>query len=401
MTAAMTGAMTGVTPSTMMGDMRSGFGLLGKLHLRMMRERPEMDVMAVLLLSIVCFLGGLGLMLNHAVTEIFQRSGDANTVLVTARGSNNGEVESFIQTSSIASLRSSLSDAKLRELTFNEQIVVSSSMEHEGQQQFLSVRGAMEPDLAANRKFRIVEGKMFAGTRNELVVGRAAQRAFPSFKVGSQIELAKQTWLITGVFDMQGDVRENEIVGNLERVQYAHGANNTVSSIRIVAASATQAGRIADAINDDDELQFSARSEADYFEQQVRPVLQSTTRLQMLIMGLMIPTALLGLLSILRVQNLNMLDKLNMLSFIGFQGRDIRTSLVVRALLLGVVAAVLVCAIVGFGVAGRSIELEVGLQALDIRFQAAPWIYAVIALASCVLAICAALMNNVKMELNK
>lgn len=37
--------------ATVLADMRHGFGLLAKLHLRMMRGRPEMDLMAVLLLT--------------------------------------------------------------------------------------------------------------------------------------------------------------------------------------------------------------------------------------------------------------------------------------------------------------------------------------------------------------
>ncbi|WP_338844665.1 ABC transporter permease [Massilia sp. W12] len=384
---------------TIIADMRHGFGLLAKLHLRMMRERPEMDLMAVLLLTIICFLGGIGLMLNHAVSEIFHRSGDAAVVLVTARGSSAGEVESFISTSSIANLRNSLSEANFKKLKFNEQLVVSSSKEESGRQQFLSVRGVATADFTSNRKVRIVEGRMFGENRYELVVGRAALRAFPSFKVGSKIELAKQNWLVVGIFEMAGDVRENEIVGNLEQVQYAHGAQSMVSSIRIAAANADEALRISNAINADNALEFTARSEASYFEQQVKPVLQATTRLQVLIMGLMIPTALLGLISILRVQNLNMLDKLNMLSFIGYQGADIRISLIVRALVLGLVASLLTCLIVSNLVAGRSIELEMGLQAMDIRFQAAPWIYLVIGSVSCVLAVCAAIMNKVKVEL--
>jgi hypothetical protein len=71
----------------------------------------------------------------------------------------------------------------------------------------------------------------------------------------------------------------------------------------------------------------------------------------------------------------------------------------VRALALGVVAGLAVCTVVGLGVAGRSVELEMGLQVLDIRFQAAPWIYAAIVAASCMLSAAAALLSNIEKDL--
>lgn len=376
----------------------SGFRLLAKLHLRMIRERPEMDLMSVLLLTIVGFLGALGLMLNHAAGSMFLSSGNGSTVLVTASGSN-GEVDSFISSSGSAEIRSSLADAGFQRIDFDQQLVMSSSMSADGRQQFVTMRGMTADKVAAHPQLRLVEGRMFDAAANELIVGRAALRAFPTFAIGSQIELARQKWTVTGVFEMDGDVRENELLADLQRVQYTHGAHGVVSSIRIHTADAGNADGIVDAISADQDLEYSARTEAAYFEQQARPVLQSTTRLQTLIMGLMIPTALLGLLSIQRVQSLNMLAELRMLSFIGFLRRDIRLSLIARSLLLGLVSALLISLFVGFGVAGRSVELELGLQLLDIRFEAAPWIHAVIAAGCCLLAASAALMNRMKTEI--
>ncbi|WP_141057842.1 hypothetical protein [Stenotrophomonas rhizophila] len=385
--------------AAIMSNIRPGYGLLAKLHLRLMRGRPEMDVLAVLLLATVCLLGGLGLMLNHAVRDMFLRSGDASVLLVTARGSS-GEVESFVKSLSMPALKGALTEAGFKDLALDEQLVISSSITEGGRQKFLAVRGAAASQLQKLGGVRMVDGRMYAADRNELIVGRAAARAFPSFKPGARIELAQQQWLITGVFEMQGDVRENEVVGDLQRVQYVHGAHGIVSSVRIAAAGgAGEVARMAEAINADDELEFSADSEAEYFEQQSRPVLKSVVRLQILIMGLMIPAALLGLLSIQRVQNMNMLAELRMLSFIGFQARSIRMSLLVRALALGVVAGLAVCTVVGLGVAGRSVELEMGLQVLDIRFQAAPWIYAAIVAASCMLSAAAALLSNIEKDL--
>lgn len=385
--------------TTFFNAIRPGYGLLAKLHLRLMRGRPEMDLLALLLLATVCFLGGLGLMLKHAVGEMFVRSGDASVILITSRGSS-GEVESFIDSSRVPALRSALAQAGFRDLSLEEQLVISSALTEGGEQKFLAVRGASASQL--DGRVRLVEGRMYTASRNELIVGIAAARAFPSFRPGGTIELAQQQWLVTGVFEMDGDVRENEVVGDLERVQYVHGAHGVVSSVRIRSSGvAGEAARIAETINGDRELEFSARSEAEYFEQQARPVVQAVVRLQVLIMSLMIPAALLGLLSIQRVQNMSILAEMRMLSFIGYQARTIRFSLLVRAILLGLVAGLVVCLVVGVGVAGRSVELQMGLQVLDIRFNVAPWIHAVIVAASCTLAALAALLINIEKDLDQ
>lgn len=385
--------------ATFSGDIRAGYGLLAKLHLRLMLGRPEMDLLAGLLLATVCFLGGLGLMLNHAVGDMFLRSGDPSVLLVTSRGSS-GEVESFVDSARVPALKSALAQAGFKDFAAQEQLVISSSVTEGGRQKFLAVRGA--PASHLDGRVRMVKGRMYTANRNELIIGSAAARAFPSFRPGKLIELAQQQWLITGVFEMNGDVRENEVVGDLERVQYVHGAHGVVSSVRIAASvGAEELARMAEAINGDRELEFSARSEAEYFEQQARPVLQAVVRLQALIMGLMIPAALLGLLSIQRVQNMSMLDEMRMLSFIGYQARSIRLSLLARAIFLGLGAGLAVCVLVGAGVAGRSVELEMGLQVLDIRFNAAPWIYAAIIAVSCTLSAAAALLINIGKDLEQ
>lgn len=380
-------------------DKRSaGFGLLGKLHLRMLRQQPQMDILALVLLAIVCGLIGLGLMLSAAIDHVFESSGDPETVLIMAHGSH-GEAESFMNTQSSARLRALLSAEGLTALAYDRQLVMSTSIVEKGVQKFLFVRG-MTPEISQGAQpYRIVEGEMFDSRFNQIIVGRATQRAFPAFQVGSDVDLANKSWLVTGIFEMGGDIRENEVVADLQRVQAAYGAEDFLNTVRIKAADQGQVERILDIISSDETNEFTAMTENEYFIKQSLSISKSVSNLQMLVMGLMIPTALLGLLSIQRIQRTNMMDELRMLNFIGFQSRNIELSLLVRSTLIGVAAACVASLILSMGIAGRSLELDLSFQIVDIQFTVSPWIYGSVLLGAVVIAPLASLMSSVIKEI--
>jgi ABC-type lipoprotein release transport system permease subunit len=378
--------------------LRAGFPLLAKLHLRMMRGRPEMDILAVILLATVGCLAGFGLMLSHAINDVFGRSGDSTTVLVLANG-GSGEAESFIDATSVSSLQSLLSERGETDLDYDPQVVISAAVNEGGVRKFLSVRGLSDNSFRKLKRGRIIEGKMYDPKFNQLIIGKSALRAFPSFRVGSEVEFAKQKWVISGIFDMGGDVRENEVIGDLGRVQFAYRTGSSVNSIRIAAADTASVQRIINIVDKDDTLELVARTEKDYFKKRSEPVVKSVARLQMLIMGLMIPACLLGVLSIQRVQHSNMLSELRMLNFIGFHASSIQLSLLARVVLVGGVAALIASLVLAFGVAGRSAEFDLGLQVLDIRFVSAPWIYCVLLLGTCALTSIVGWVSKVDKEL--
>lgn len=390
----MNGAMNGANNARF----SAGFPLLAKLHLRMLRDRPEMDMLAVILLATVGFLAGLGLMLSHAIDEVFDRSGDANTVLLLANGAN-GEAESFIDASSASSLQSLLSERGETNLIYDDQVVISAAINEGDARKFLSVRGLSDKSFREEKRAKIIEGKLFDPKFNQLIVGKAALRAFPSFKVGNEVEFANQKWVISGVFEMGGDVRENEVIGDIGRIQFAYRTGSSVNSIRIATPSAADAQRIIGIVENDDTLDLVARSEREYFKKRSEPVAKSVARLQLLIMSLMIPACLLGLLSIQRILHSNMLSELRMLNFIGFHAKNIQLSLLARTIALGLIAALISSLALGFGVAGRSAEFDLGLQVLDIRFVSAPWIYGIILLGTCSLAMIVGWVSKIHKEL--
>lgn len=359
-------------PDPRLSDSRSGFGFLAKVHARLFRQRPEMDVISILLLAAVCALAGFGLMLSHAVQTAFERSGSSDTALVLAKGSKS-EAESFITPQSAGQLRGALSAAGLAGLPLDQQMVISTSVERDGKTQFLSLRGIDLAGPSAGAR-RIVEGRMVKPGVNEVVVGRPVLRMFPSLRVGNDIVLARKPWRIVGLFEMNGDVRENEVVGEIRQVQTRYGAGDLINSIRI-PATGEKLEAVTRELGAANGLDLSAEPENEFFARQAKPVVSSVRRLQILIMALVVPAALLGLLSLQRIHVGTMLGELRLLSFLGFQSRDIMISLLLRSVLLGIVAALATALALSLGLAGRSVEFDMGLQTVSLRYVAGPGVY--------------------------
>ena len=377
------GGLVGRDPSP------SGLALLGRLQARMTLERPELDVLGVMLLMVVGCLASVGVMLAGSFADLFRRSGSDDTLLFLARGVAS-EGESLLDESAIGRLVATLSSAGLPGLSYDEQILLSISSPGSTDQGFLSLRGVSNPSTSMGPAFSIVDGRPLDAQRNELLVGSALARAMPSLQVGSEVELGKSSWRVVGVFQMQGDVRENEALGDLGRVQRAFGAGDLVSSVRVAGASDGDRQRMLQIVDGHLDLEVSIEPESSYFERRSQGASDQLWRMHGMVLALLIPACLLGVLSIQRVQHLRMRRELRILEEIGFQPRSIRASLWLRSVLVGALAGGSAALVLACTVVGRGVELDLGMQMVSFTFGSAGLGYAVAILVPCGLSAAAA-----------
>ena len=52
----------------------------------------------------------------------------------------------------------------------------------------------------SGRKLRIMEGRMFQPSVNELIVGKAAKAQYKDMDIGSHITTRTATWIVVGTF---------------------------------------------------------------------------------------------------------------------------------------------------------------------------------------------------------
>lgn len=132
----------------------------------------------------------------------------------------------------------------------------------------LPLRGIGEQGVALRRGVSIAEGRLFKSGSNEIVVGKALQREFEGFDVGSQVSFGTSRWTVVGVFDAGGSVFESEIWADLPVVQSLFNRNNIFQTVRARLTSPAALTELRSYSDNDPRLKLDVKSEAAYFAEQ-------------------------------------------------------------------------------------------------------------------------------------
>lgn len=132
----------------------------------------------------------------------------------------------------------------------------------------LPFRGIGEQGLALRQNVKIAEGRMFKSGSNEIVVGKALQREFEGFDIGSQVAFGTTRWTVVGVFEAGGSVFESEIWGDLPVVQSLFNRNNIFQTVRARLVNPAALASLKSYSDNDPRLKLDVKSEAAYFAEQ-------------------------------------------------------------------------------------------------------------------------------------
>ncbi len=132
----------------------------------------------------------------------------------------------------------------------------------------LPLRGIGEQGATLRKGVAISSGRMFGRGSNEIVVGKALQKEFEGFDVGSTVSFGATRWTVVGVFDAGGSVFESEIWADLPVVQSLFNRNNVVQTVRARLTSPAALSELKAYSDGDPRLKLDVKSEAAYFAEQ-------------------------------------------------------------------------------------------------------------------------------------
>jgi len=188
---------------------------------------------------------------------------------------------------------------------------------------------------------KIVEGRMFQQGRNEIIVGRAAQRQFTGLDVGSNVRWGENTWTVVGVFDANGAASESELWCDVRVLQPAYRRGNSYNSMYVKLTSADAFQSLKDTLTTDPRLNVMVVRENDYFSEQ-GVVLQSIIRTIgfgiALLMGL---GAIFGAVNTMYTAVAARTREIATLRALGFGSGPVVVSVLVEAVLLSLVGGLL------------------------------------------------------------
>lgn len=135
-------------------------------------------------------------------------------------------------------------------------------------------RGVQASAFDVRRDVKITEGRMFENGKNEILVGRAAQREFQGLDVGSTIRFGKTDWTVVGAFEAGGSVSESELWTDVRVLQGAYRRGNSFQTVRVKLDSPESLEILEANLKDDPRIDPDVMTEKEFYSSQSQQVTQ-------------------------------------------------------------------------------------------------------------------------------
>ena len=313
------------------------------VNLRSIRERAGSSAVAIIGIAGVVIVFVSVLSIAEGFRAAMMKAGDPQRIIVLRTGSDTEMTSGFsgedarliMDTPGI--LRSASGPVASAELF----VVVNHPLAATGTDANVPLRGVSPNVLEVRPEVKIVEGRMFASGRNEILVGRAASRQFANLSVGSSVRWGENTWQVVGLFEANGSVAESELWCDARVLQPAYRRGNSFQSVyaRIESPDSFQA--VKDAMTADQRLRVTVVREQDYYAAQSR-ILQSVIRtVGFIIAGLMGVGAIFGAVNTMYSAVASRTREIATLRALGFHSLPVVISVLVEAVILSLIGGLL------------------------------------------------------------
>ncbi|HEX8253857.1 MAG TPA: ABC transporter permease [Thermoanaerobaculia bacterium] len=199
------------------------------------------------------------------------------------------------------------------------------------------MRGVRAEAFAMRPEVKIVEGRQFQWGRNEVIVGRGAQRAFGGTEVGSELKLGQNRWIVVGVFEAAGGIAESELWTDAAVLAPAYRRGNAYQTALVKLASSGSFQQFKDALTTDPRVNVRVMRETEYYAAQSAVLRNLVTFLAIIICGLMGLAAIFGALNTMYTAVSARAREIATLEALGFGGAAVMVSVITEALLLALI----------------------------------------------------------------
>jgi putative ABC transport system permease protein len=210
----------------------------------------------------------------------------------------------------------------------------------DGSQVTVPLRGIGAQAAQVRPEMKLIEGRMFQPSVNELIVGKAAQAQYKGLQIGSRITARTATWTVVGVFSTHGDAHESELMADADTVM-SSDSGSTYGSITVLLEGPESLRKFADSLTTNPALRVQVVGERDYLSRQSKTVSKLLTILVYVVGGIMGVGAVFGALNTMYAAVSTRTTEIATLRAIGFGSAAIVVSVLVEALLLAVIGGIL------------------------------------------------------------
>jgi putative ABC transport system permease protein len=226
--------------------------------------------------------------------------------------------------------------------------------------------GAQAPLVRPEMK--IIEGRLFRASVNELVVGKAAKAQYRNTEVGSHILTRTATWVVVGVFTTNGDAHESELMADADTVMSSDNGS-TYGSVTVSLDAPGSLRTLADSLSANPALRVDVTRERDYFSRQSTTVNRLLSVLVYVVGSIMGVGALFGALNAMYSAVSTRTTEIATLRAIGFGSAPIVVSVLIEALLLAGAGGILGAGAAWLLLNGRAVSTTQGSANAQLVFD--------------------------------
>lgn len=324
------------------------------LNLSNIRERFTSSVVALVgIAGVVLVLIGV-LSIGEGFRAVLDQSGAADVAIVLRGGATDemGSGLSQEQTRLIADSKDIKRDASGAIASPELYVVVDVPLRATGTAANVPLRGASANATKLRQDFRIIQGRMFTPGTFEVIVGRGAVKQFAGLEVGSKLRWGTTEWTVTGTFADRGSVAESEIWTDATVLQGAYNRGSSYQSTRVRLTSAGALQSFKDSLTSDPRLNVKVFSEKEFYEEQSRVLTNLVKYVGTSIAVLMGLGAVFAALNTMYSAVSARTREIATLRALGFGSLPVTVSVLVEALLLGLIGGIVGAAISYFAFNG-------------------------------------------------
>jgi len=214
-----------------------------------------------------------------------------------------------------------------------------------------SLRGVSPIAYRMRRGLQLVAGRWPAQGRDEMAIGRKQAARFPELGVGTTFKYGRRTWTIVGIFADRGSALESEFWTDIDVLQQDARFENGYSSFHAVLKPGTEE-TFKNALNEDARLTVDAMSEREFLAGQAK--VADRLRELVLMVGLIVGTgAAFGGMNTMYAAVARRTREVGVLRTLGFGSGSVLTCFLMESVILALAG----------GIAGEALALILGFAA--------------------------------------
>ena len=191
--------------------------------------------------------------------------------VIILRGGSDAELNSNLTRTDIATISNApglAKDAAGKALLSSELVtVVNVPKLDTGTDANVTLRGVGLKLTEVRPEVKIVSGTMFRPAVRELIAGVGAAKLFRGLTVGSVLHLRNVDWTVTGIFSSNGDVRESELLADVDTVGSSIERTGYSSAVGLLTSAAAFT-TFKDSLTSDPTLTVDVQREREYYAKQ-------------------------------------------------------------------------------------------------------------------------------------